>query len=262
MRGFGIVAVLVAAATAVGCGAGGETAASGAANDEAAAAYVSDLDGLCLSSAAEQREIAVDPELGATESERAVEANEARAKALPLFDELEPPPALAADHKRYVAALTELAVLNERVTNAIDSRDRARRTRAAARIARRTEQFLKLGADLGARECTDDATTSEIAYMTEAIDAVETTNDPAQCKERFTKDYLKLTHAGSLADCEAFQEDYEPADSFEAADLSTVGPFGFAEVTPIGGPSDGQTVRYLLHLDRGTWKVDAILPSR
>lgn len=257
MRGFGVVMVL-AAATAVGCGAGAETETTGSAPGEAAAAdYLADLNDLCVSTAVELRDIQIDPAIDPVSSDQNVAVNEARTKALPLFEALVPPEELAEQHERYVALRTELIVISDRVIKALDDDDDKALQAAVRDRDERSAELFELGTEIGAEECGTASTAEEIAGMEKTIEVVETTGDPAQCTELFTKAYLELAFEASVENCESFQDDYEAARSFEATDFTTVGPLGVAVVTPNGGQSNVPAT-YLMRLEEGVWKVDSI----
>ncbi len=259
MRGFEIVTVLVAVGTAVGCGAGAETETTGAASGDAATAdYIADLNDLCVGTAIELRDIQIDPAIDPVGSDQNVAVNEARAKALPLFEALVPPEDLAEQHERYVALRTELIVISDRVIKALDDDDDKALQAAVRDRDERSAELFELGAEMGVEECGTDATAEEIAGMKKTIEVVETTGDPSQCTELFTKAYLELAFEASVENCESFQDDYEVARSFEARDFTTVGPLGVVGVTPNGGESDGVPATYLLRLEDGVWKVDSI----
>ena len=262
MRGFAMVAV-VAAATAVGCGAGAESETAGGGPGQAAATdYLADLADLCVSTAIELRDIQIDPAIDPVSSDQNVAVNEARAKALPLFEALVPPEDLAERHDRYVALRAELIVISDRVIKAIDEDDEKALQKAVRDREERSAELFELGAEMGAEECGTAATEEEIAGMEGTIEVVETTADPAQCTELFTKAYLELAFEASVENCESFQDDYEVAKSFEATDFTTVGPLGVVVVTPKGGESDGVPATYLMRLEDGIWKVDSIETAR
>ena len=94
--------------------------------------------------------------------------------------------------------------------------------------------------------------------ITESIDAVFVSADPAKaCEQDVTDAYVERAF-GDVEGCRSAQVPAAAASSVDVGAVRVSGERASADVVPHGGPSDGETVHVTLVYEDGAWRVDSL----
>jgi hypothetical protein len=107
----------------------------------------------------------------------------------------------------------------------------------------------------------DDDGGNDEEEITEAIETVAVSTDPADCTELQTQNFLDQNEIAdgeeAIAECEEGAEDASGnPESIAVADVAVDGDSATASATPTGSPLDGQTLEVALVKDDDQWKLD------
>jgi hypothetical protein len=94
--------------------------------------------------------------------------------------------------------------------------------------------------------------------ITESIDAVFTSGDPAKaCEAYVTQAYVEKAF-GDLEGCRAAQVPAAAASSVDVSAVRVGAESATADASPRGGPSSGETVHVSLVYEDAAWRVDSL----
>lgn len=274
-RRFGVGACAIAVAIAIGACGGDENEASGDGADPSAE-FTARADGLCTESQRERVTLAAEFQLapeGASEEEVFAAEAEREAALLEVREDLgaelaalEPPDELGAEWDEYLALLDEARTVNAEAVAAVEAVDAKESGRLFDEVAALNAEAQAVAEGIGLEACAQVLPPEDVEEVEAVIELLEVTDDPARiCAEAFTRAAIE-SQFGTTEDCEAAQEQLEPADFADSVEFETdvtgvEGVYARVEATPVGGQYDGQTSGYNVFFEDGAYRVGEVVEA-
>lgn len=107
--------------------------------------------------------------------------------------------------------------------------------------------------------CGGGDDSSDEDQINDAAERAFTGTDPSICGEIATDNFVDQFFGGSIDKCKKdAEDDSDNPDSIEVSELEIDGDTANATVTPVGGPSDGTGLAFVLVKEDGDWKFDGV----
>ena len=193
------------------------------------------------------------------QAERSQARLDIREEYAPRFEALEPPTEFSEQWDQYLELSEEGRQLSADLIAASESGDLEEAARLSEESSAINDERVAVLEEIGGLDsCAAILPEEDVAEIEAAIETYETTNDPAQCTEVVTEDFVE-SQFGGVDRCEQFQEKLDPSDLATAIECEEVegvaGVSAEATCTPEGGRFDGQTGDYQMFYEDGAWKL-------
>lgn len=111
-------------------------------------------------------------------------------------------------------------------------------------------------ATFGLAACGGSDGGGDEGQIREVIEQALTTQDPANCEETASDNFIQKFYNGSVEACQADVEGGETADEVEVTGIEINGDAATTEVSVTGGENDGRTSTIKLVNQTGDWLID------
>ena len=222
--------------------------------------FNADVDALCLSQA--EAAARAQMQLGQAESAADEAANlrgiaGAVAMSDSAFAAIEPPDSAVAGYEELLDARAVVAELTESYAVALEG-ERPKKIVAARRaLDAGRDELWDAGSELGLTACSGRLSKRNEATVTELVEVVDTTSDPAKVCEGMVFDSYVDSAFGGVAECRRFQRDAKnTAGSIDVQDVTgTDGIAATVDFRDVAGPFDGRPLRATLFPLDGRWRL-------